>query len=72
MTKQVGRYARTMNKAQQQAVLRLWQRDQSGRRLFWSFARLRRRFRYSTMMGCWLGNVDGITIGIEEDGYTHT
>lgn len=74
MAKKVSRYAWTMNKAEQLAVLKLWRRDHGMYSLKdrGAYREFRKRFKYSSLNGCWLGQVFKITIGIEEDGYTHS
>jgi hypothetical protein len=74
MAKKVGRYHYTMEKPEQRALLRLWRRG--GHELYtrsdlWEYRKFRKRFIFSHM-GCWLGLVGSVTVGIEPDGFTHT
>ncbi len=54
-----------LNKAQQQALLRVWKRNPNG-----SFLDLRRRVQPG--WGCVMIQAGSIWLGIEEDGYTHS
>lgn len=62
-------------KAQQQAILRLYQRSppKSGNSdLPISFLAFRRAAQYSHTMGCVMIQWCNMWIGIESDGYTHS
>ena len=56
-----------MNKAEQQAVKRLWERKGEGM----TFLQFRRSVRWS-LNQCWMVQWAGMWIGIESDGYTHS
>jgi len=62
----------TLSKAQRRAVKRLWlrERDESGSLL--TYRQFRRRVRVVEYLGCAIVEMWGMTIGIENDGYTHT
>lgn len=65
----------TGNKAEQKAFKKLYDResDPNIREPFkGSYRAFRRSIRYSNLNGCFLTNRQGITIGIESDGYTHS
>ena len=60
---------RKMNKLQQKALLRIWQRDTSGA----TFLQFRRSVE--TQIGCsdcFMIQSRGMWIGIESDGYAHS
>jgi hypothetical protein len=56
-------------KAQQQALLALYQRSPDGAASYLAF---RRRAAYSHMVGCVMIPWCGMWIGIEYDGHTHS
>lgn len=60
---------RTMNKAEQQALFRLYNRDPNGSKTYREF---RRRAMYDGLVGCWIIGWCKMFIGIEQDGYTHS
>jgi hypothetical protein len=60
---------RTMNKAEQRALKKLWTRIEIGRPRYRDFRQLA---YYNNMMGCWMILWHGMWIGIEKDGYTHS
>jgi hypothetical protein len=60
-------------RAAREAFARLYRREQTNPRepFTGSYLQFRRTILYSSM-GCWLTQRQGVTIGIEPDGYTHT
>lgn len=60
---------RTMNKAEQKALKRLWTRIEIGRPQYKDFRRLA---YYNHSMGCWMVFWCGMWIGIEDDGHSHS
>lgn len=63
----------TMNKDEREALKLLYDRGpilvQSKPISYLAF---RRTAYYSTMMGCFMVQWNGMTVGIESDGYTHS
>ncbi len=59
---------REMNE-KEAAACQLWSKNADGCA---TFAQFQARFAYNRLNGCWLGQWCGMTIGIEEDGYTHS
>jgi hypothetical protein len=67
----------TGNKAEQNAFKRLYNRwshpdVNEGVRVDGTYRQFRKRILYDTMNGCYRLMIDGMYIGIESDGYTHT
>jgi hypothetical protein len=60
---------KTMNKAEQRGLLKLWTRSHDG---FVNYLAFRRSCHYIHHMHCWGINWCGMFVGIEHDGYTHT
>lgn len=68
---------RTMNKAEQQALAKLFARSygtmyESTKHLTRHYRAFRRTAHYSHLVGCWMLQWCGMTVGIERDGYTHS
>ena len=59
----------TMNKAEREALKRLWIRIEFPRPTYLQF---RRTAKYSRMMQCWMVRWCGMWMGIENDGHTHS
>ena len=61
------------NKAEQQAFKRLYDREVENGRVHTNYRDFRRdAIAYDSLNGCFRYISDGIYIGIEEDGYTHS
>jgi hypothetical protein len=58
-----------VNKAQRQALKRVWLRDDTG---FDSYRRFRKTVQPGFGMECIFVRWCGMWLGIEKDGYTHT
>ncbi|QAY80304.1 hypothetical protein [Sphingosinicella sp. BN140058] len=60
--------------AARRAFLRLFGREQmNGREPFTgSYLAFRRRIKWNGLNGCWMVQLQGIWLGIERDGYTHS
>lgn len=64
---------RLMNKAEQQALKSVYDRGPivvGGKKI--SYVAFRRMAYYSTLNGCFMVQWQGMTLGIEKDGYVHS
>lgn len=58
-----------LKRPQLEAIKKLWTRSHDGET---SYRMFRSRFYDSRMNGCVMGTWCGMTVGIEDDGHTHT
>lgn len=75
----VTRYFQSMNKAQQLALKKVYDRapmyatvedSDKGKRM--TYREFRKTANYSSLVGCFMVPWAGMVLGIEDDGYTHS
>jgi hypothetical protein len=74
----VSRYVYTLNKAQQRALKAVYDRGpiyrtiKVGHERPITYRQFRKRVRIDTLIDCAMVQWCGMTLGIEQDGYTHS